>query len=104
CSDKCVRCLKNGFRRNNCMTSMISRETLSRVEEQIFSASFAQQQTCMLDQLMPESALNTLSVTIHLRQALNTQMLAQSLNTLLERHDTLRTTFRVLEGQLVQVV
>ena len=88
------------------MTSMISRESLSRAEGQIVTASFTQQQAWILDQLVPEENINTLSVTIHVKQALSVQILTKSFNTLLQRHESLRTTFRsqAEERQLLQVI
>ena len=86
------------------MTPTFSRETLSRGDGQIFSASFAQQHAWILDQLMPESAPNTLSVTVHLRQVLSTQTFERSLNALVQRHEALRTTFQVKENQPLQVI
>jgi amino acid adenylation domain-containing protein len=85
---------------------MISRETLSRAEGQIAPASFTQQQVWILDQLMPEKHFNTLSITVHVKQALSTQTLAQGLDVLLERHQILRTTFRsqAQQSQLLQLV
>lgn len=86
------------------MKTSISSETLSSVDGQIFSASFAQQHFWILDQLQPNSAINTLFVTVHVSKLLATSVLAESLNMLVQRHESLRTTFRMKEGQLVQVI
>ncbi len=88
------------------MTSMISREALLRAEGQIVPASFTQQQAWILDQLIPEENINTLSVTIHAKQALSVQILTKGLNALLQRHESLRTIFRFQaeERQLLQVI
>ncbi len=88
------------------MTSMISRETLLRAEGQIVPASFTQQQAWILDQLVPEENINTLSVTTYVKQAMSVQILTKSLNVLLQRHEALRTTFRsqTEERQLLHVI
>src|SRR2546429_6243914 len=86
------------------MTTTFSGETLSQVDRQIFAASFAQQHSWFLDQLELGSALNTLSAIVHVSQPLSTQVLEASLNLLVQHHQILRTTFSMMEGQLVQVI
>ena len=70
----------------------------------VFPMSLAQEGLWIFDQLKPNSALNTLSITVHVKRVLNTQVLTRSLNALLQRHDALRTTFQVIEGQPLQVI
>src|SRR5260370_2311994 len=86
------------------MPITVFHDTTARGNVKVFPMSLAQERLWILDQLKPNSALNTLSTTVHLRQALNTQTLAQSLNALIQRHDALRTTFQVIEGQPLQVI
>jgi hypothetical protein len=86
------------------MTTTFSRETLSPEDIQISAASFAQQRAWILDQLDPESAVNNISATVHLRRPFTTGVLERSLNALVQRHEALRTTFRMMEGQVVQVI
>jgi amino acid adenylation domain-containing protein len=86
------------------MKTTVSGETLSRVDRQIFAASFAQQQFWVLDQLKPDSAINTIAATVYVSKPLSTSALAGSLNMLVQRHEVLRTTFDMIEGQLVQVI
>src|SRR5437879_6310911 len=90
--------------KDNFMKITVSGEALSRVDRQIFAASFAQQQSWVLDQLKPDSAINTIAATVHVSKPLSTSALAGSLNMLVQRHEVLRTTFDMLEGQLVQVI
>ncbi len=66
--------------------------------------SLAQEGLWILDQLKPDSALTTLATTVHISRALNSQVLVRSLNALVQRHDALRTTFQVIEGQPQQVI
>src|SRR5258708_7530635 len=86
------------------MATTISSETLSRVDRQIFPASFAQQRSWILDQLEPNSADNSISATVHVSKLLSTSVFEESLNMLVNRHEALRTTFDMVEGQLVQVI
>ena len=81
-----------------------SGETLLQIDRQVFAASFAQQHSWILDQLEPGSAINTMTATVEVSSALLPSVLETSLNLLVERHEILRTTFRMSEGHLVQVI
>jgi amino acid adenylation domain-containing protein len=67
-------------------------------------ASFAQQRLWFLDQLVPESAFYNLPCAIRLAGELNTPALHKSLNRIIRRHETLRTSFALVGGQLTQVI
>src|SRR5947209_15023614 len=69
-----------------------------------FLPSFAQQRLWFLDQLQPGHAFYTIPVALHLQGRLDEAALAQSLNQIVQRHESLRTTFATLEGRPVQVV
>ena len=81
-----------------------SGETLLQIDRQVFAASFSQEGLWFLDQLEPGSAINTLTATVEVSSALLPRVLETSLNLLVERHEILRTTLRMREGQLVQVI
>ena len=66
--------------------------------------SFAQQRLWFLDQLEPSTSAYTISAALRLTGLLNVAALAQSLNEIIRRHEALRTTFAVMEGQPVQVI
>src|SRR5215213_6974498 len=66
--------------------------------------SFAQQRLWFLDGLNPESAFYNVPTAIRLRGELNVDALERSLNELLRRHEALRTSFSILDGQAVQVI
>lgn len=67
--------------------------------------SFAQQRLWFLDQLEQlESASYTLSIAIRLQGVLHVQALAESLDVIVRRHETLRTTFQIYEGEPRQVI
>ena len=67
-------------------------------------ASIAQEHFWLFDQLLPGLPLFHISYLARLQGALNTEVLEQSFDELLARHEALRTTFAVVDGQLVQVI
>jgi len=66
--------------------------------------SFAQQRLWFLDQYEPGSAVYNLSGALRLRGSLNVGALEQSLNEIIRRHEVLRTTFSMIQGEPVQVI
>ncbi len=66
--------------------------------------SFAQQRLWFLDQLEPGSAAYNMPFPLRLRGALDARALRRALAELARRHEALRTVFRVVEGEPVQVV
>jgi hypothetical protein len=69
-----------------------------------FPLSFAQQRLWFLDQFEPGSTAYLLTQALRLRGPLNRSALEQSLNSLVARHESLRTTFAEVEGHQVQVI
>jgi amino acid adenylation domain-containing protein len=70
----------------------------------IFPASFAQQRLWFLDRLFPGNPFYNVSAALRVTGLLNIAALEQTFNEIVRRHEALRTTFRMLEGQLVQVI
>ncbi|MCT7982369.1 amino acid adenylation domain-containing protein [Laspinema sp. A4] len=70
----------------------------------VFPASFAQQRLWFLNQLAPDNPFYNVSAAIQLTGNLNLSALEESFNEIVRRHETLRTTFALLEGQVVQVI
>ncbi|MFP5288698.1 MAG: condensation domain-containing protein, partial [Thermoanaerobaculia bacterium] len=66
--------------------------------------SFAQQRLWFLNQLDPESTAYHVAVALRLTGALSPRALAASLALVVERHETLRTTFALRPDGPVQVV
>ena len=66
--------------------------------------SFAQQRLWFFDQLAPGSPVYNISEGLHLKGRLDVLALEQSLKEIVRRHEALRTTFRAVEGQPVQVI
>ncbi|MFL6289705.1 MAG: amino acid adenylation domain-containing protein, partial [Thermoanaerobaculia bacterium] len=70
----------------------------------VFPASYAQQRLWFLDQLAPGSPVYNLPFAWRLRGPLDPLALEAALAGLVARHEPLRTTFAVEEGEPVQVV
>ncbi len=70
----------------------------------LFPTSFTQQSLWFLHQLEPQSAAYNMPSAIRLSFAVNEEALERSLNALVQRHEVLRTTFSMQNGQPVQVV
>jgi amino acid adenylation domain-containing protein len=66
--------------------------------------SFAQQRLWLLDQLEPGNPAYNLSQIVRLSGALRVPVLARSLSEVARRHESLRTTFRAVDGKPVQEI
>jgi acyl carrier protein len=78
---------------------------IERVERGIgLPLSFAQQRLWFFNQMNPESRIYNILTAIKLEGELNVQSLERSLNEIVERHEILRTTFDMLDGEPVQVI
>lgn len=77
-----------------------------QVEEDvfIFPASFAQQRLWFIEQLLSGDSLYVIPIILRLTGVLQRSHLQRSIQAIIQRHEILRTTFEVVEGQLVQVV
>jgi amino acid adenylation domain-containing protein len=67
-------------------------------------ASFGQQRLWFLDRLSPGSSAYNLPVGLHLRGPLDLGALSSALSEIARRHETLRTTFAMTGGLLIQIV
>ena len=66
--------------------------------------SFAQQRLWFIDQLDPGNSVYNFPVALRLKGSLNLAALEQSLNEIVRRHEALRTTFSMVDGQPAQVI
>jgi acyl carrier protein len=66
--------------------------------------SFAQERLWFLDQFEPNSSVYNIPSALRLRGSLNIGALEQSLNEIIGRHESLRTTFSTIDGEAVQVI
>src|SRR5215216_131933 len=70
----------------------------------VFPTSFAQQRLWFLNQLEPDSPAYNIAFAIRLCGQLKVDALERSLNEIVRRHETLRTTFIAFDGRPAQVV
>lgn len=70
----------------------------------VFKASFAQQRLWFLDKLFSNNCFYNISTALRLTGSLNVSALEKAFNEIVRRHEVLRTNFRMIEGQLMQVI
>ncbi|MEH2222132.1 condensation domain-containing protein [Nostoc sp.] len=70
----------------------------------LFPLSFAQQRLWFIDQLQPGNSAYNISQPMRLIGCLNVAALEQSFHEVVRRHEVLRTTFTVVDGQPLQVI
>jgi acyl carrier protein len=73
-------------------------------EGDVMPLSFAQQRLWFIDQLEPGNPVYNTPRAVRLRGTLNIPALERALTTLVRRHEALRTTFRDLHGEPVEVI
>jgi amino acid adenylation domain-containing protein len=66
--------------------------------------SFAQQRLWFLTQLEPDNPSYNIPQALRLKGALDLDALQQTINAIVDRHEALRTTFRLVNGEPVQLV
>jgi amino acid adenylation domain-containing protein len=66
--------------------------------------SFAQARLWFLEQLEPGSGAYNIPAAVRLTGSLDVATLEQSLNEIVQRHEALRTTFRMVSGEPIQVI
>jgi amino acid adenylation domain-containing protein len=69
-----------------------------------FPASFAQQRLWFIDQLIPGRATYNLYSALRIRGNLDVEVLKRTLEEVARRHETLRTRFVAVSGELQQVI
>jgi len=76
--------------------------TVARTEE--LPLSFAQQRMWFLYQMDQQNSAYNEALTIRLTGRLNIDILEQTINAIIQRHESLRTTFPVVEGKPIQKI
>lgn len=79
-------------------------EPLLDEEVFVFPASFAQARLWFIDQLVPGNTFYNVPTALRLTGELNLSALEETFQEIVRRHETLRTSFAVVEGELVQVI
>ncbi len=70
----------------------------------VFPMSFSQQRFWFLDQLSPDSATYTIQAAVSLRGPLDVDALTRAIDAVVRRHESLRTTFEMIDERPSQVV
>jgi aspartate racemase len=70
----------------------------------VFPTSFAQQRLWFLNRLNPKSVVYNIVKGLRLTGPLDSRALELSINEIVRRHETLRTTFAIQNGEPVQVI
>ncbi|MBA3441823.1 MAG: condensation protein, partial [Pyrinomonadaceae bacterium] len=82
----------------------ISQAIPRRSQQNFVPLSFSQRRLWFLDQLEPGNPFYNVPRPIRMNGALNVEALSRTLNEIVARHESLRTTFDVIEGSPVQVI
>src|ERR687884_1491852 len=90
--------------KDRAMTISLDSAAPSEEDMYCFRASLGQQRLWLLAQLEPGSPVYNIAKPIRLTGPLNVAALEQSLNEIVQRHESLRTTVTTVEGQLMQVI
>jgi hypothetical protein len=70
----------------------------------IYPLSFAQQGLWFINQLTPDTPTYNIPIVINFKGCINLTALEDSLNEIIRRHEVLRTSFTVVDGQPTQVI
>ncbi len=77
---------------------------IPRVREGNIPLSFAQQRLWFIDQFTPETPLYNIPLVLKLKGSLHQEALKKALQSILNRHEALRTIFKVNEGNPFQFI
>ncbi len=88
----------------NFLTPATSQPLLPTSRNDKLPLSFAQQRLWFLDQLHPANPAYNISGAVEIQGLLNVAALEQSLNEIVRRHEICRTTFKVVDGEPMQVI
>jgi amino acid adenylation domain-containing protein len=88
----------------NIQTNTTAIAPISRTENKVFPLSFAQQRLWFLNQLQPNNASYNIPFGLNFSGQLNIAALESSLQLLINRHESLRTNFSVVNGEPVQAI
>lgn len=70
----------------------------------LFPASFAQRRLWFLEQFEPGSPLYIIPIAVKVKGELNKSILESAVNQIIERHEVLRTSFKEIDGNVVQFI
>ena len=99
------RRLQEGLRKSRKLAKKTNDQILARESEPLSPAtSYAQERLWFLDQLIADSSVYNVHNVARIKNRLNTRALEQTLNEIVRRHESLRTTFATVDGQPFQVI
>lgn len=84
--------------------SLAAAQAAGPAAAQAFPCSFAQQRLWFLDRMAPGSPFYNVSIAVPIAAAVDRGILQRALSALVQRHETLRTTFAVIDGEPRQIV
>ncbi|GLV53936.1 hypothetical protein KDH_07870 [Dictyobacter sp. S3.2.2.5] len=93
--------LIDGFMRRNEQPAQLPTLTVVSRDQQL-PLSFAQQRLWFLDQLHPGDSAQNIPLFLQLEGPLNQEALAWSVQEIIRRHESLRTTFPTIDGEAIQ--
>jgi amino acid adenylation domain-containing protein len=85
-------------------SSQVTRSIPRRPQQVPVPLSFAQQRLWFLDQLLPGNSSYSVSRHVRISGAIDCQALERALNAVVERHESLRTVFRLSGNEPVQII
>lgn len=77
---------------------------LPRSRDGLLPLSFAQQRLWFIHQMKPDSAAYNVPAAVRLKGHLDVAVLEQTISEVMKRHESLRTTFTLIDGQPAQVI
>jgi amino acid adenylation domain-containing protein len=92
------------YLRGDAVQNLSTRYEIPRAADQKAQLSFAQERMWFLDQLMPGSPVFNVPMAVRLTHPINVDALQLSVNEIVRRHETLRTSFVTIDGEPSPVV
>ena len=86
------------------LLELLLKERAAQPASQFQPLSFAQERQWFLDRFQPGLSVYNMATNVPIPGPLNIAALERCLDEIVQRHNTLRTTFRAVEGRPQQVV
>ncbi|HEV7402893.1 MAG TPA: condensation domain-containing protein, partial [Chthoniobacteraceae bacterium] len=83
---------------------LLGRALEKKAGPRTYPVSFSQQRLWFLDQLTPGNPFYNTAIAVRIRAPMFTGVLEKTINEIVRRHETLRTTFSVVDGEPRQIV
>ncbi|MBL4868431.1 MAG: non-ribosomal peptide synthetase, partial [Pseudomonadales bacterium] len=77
---------------------------VDRRQQNEFPLSFAQQRLWFIDQFEPNSSAYNIPIALYLDGDLNINALCRAIQEIVQRHESLRTTFKSIDGEAFQLI